>query len=166
VERLGGEGWNKLLKESGLSSKIYLPNQVYSDAELAKLVQTASQITGKPEDAIQQDFGEYVAPELVNLYRAQINPQWKTMDLILHTEEMVHRVVRLKVPGAKPPALKVEREGPKKVLLVYDSNRRMCGVAKGIIRGVARHYGEQATISEDSCMLQGGPRCQIHVEVA
>src|SRR5437867_2902721 len=32
------------------------------------------------------------------------------------------------------------------------SERRMCGVAKGIIRGVAAHYGEQVEVEEESCM--------------
>ena len=39
----------------------------------------------------------------------------------------------------------------------------MCAVAKGIVRGLARHYGEAVTIDEMTCMLEGGGECRIAV---
>jgi predicted hydrocarbon binding protein len=40
----------------------------------------------------------------------------------------------------------------------------MCGVAKGIIRGLGRHYGERLVLEEPTCMLKGGSECQIVVK--
>ena len=39
----------------------------------------------------------------------------------------------------------------------------MCSVAKGIIRGAARHYDQEILISEPRCMLAGATRCEITV---
>jgi predicted hydrocarbon binding protein len=37
-------------------------------------------------------------------------------------------------------------------------------VARGIIRGLAQHFGEKVEIVERDCMLTGQPACQIQVQ--
>jgi len=49
------------------------------------------------------------------------------------------------------------------VVITYTSPRKMCAVAKGIIRGVAAHYQEQVTVDEPQCMLRGDAACVLHV---
>jgi hypothetical protein len=75
-------------------------------------------------------------------------------------------VVRVKMPGAKPPELVARREGPQRLVLVYTSPRQLCGVAKGLARGIGRHYGEQVKVVEPLCMHAGAPRCEIVIEAA
>ena len=41
----------------------------------------------------------------------------------------------------------------------------MCGVAKGIVRGLARHFGEQVELTELECMHNGAPSCKLRVTV-
>lgn len=36
VTNLGGEAWNKVVKDAGLESKVYLPTQVYDDSEIVR----------------------------------------------------------------------------------------------------------------------------------
>ena len=157
------EVWKTLLKESDIGNRLYVPFQTYPDQEAVALVTTASKLTGQPAGAILEDFGEFIAPDLMNLDRSLVDPGWKTLDFLERTEETIHRVVRLKNAGAEPPELKVSRTAPNEVLITYASARRMCGVAKGIARGVARHYNETVTITESACMLRGHPKCLISV---
>ena len=65
--------------------------------------------------------------------------------------------------AAKPPEIRCERLSPDEVVVRYASGRRMCGVARGIARGVADHYGDRVEIAEPSCMLRGDAECRIHV---
>jgi len=74
-------------------------------------------------------------------------------------------VVRLRNPGAAPPGLRCRRVAPAEVHLSYDSNRQMCAVARGIIRGVAKHFGESVTIVESTCMHSGAPSCEISIRL-
>ncbi len=46
------------------------------------------------------------------------------------------------------PTLQFERIGPNTLKLTYDSPRRMLAVGKGIIRGVAKHYGNSVAFQE------------------
>lgn len=164
VARLGGQAWNDLVQAAGLGGKVFLPNLVYPDEELVKLVSTASELTGKNAQDILEDFGEFIASDLLVMYSAQINPTWRTLDVIEHTERLIHTTVRVKVPGAKPPELVAWRQDPDSVRIEYRSARHLCGVAKGIARGIARHYKELVKVTEAECMLKGDALCDITVQ--
>jgi hypothetical protein len=164
--RLGADAWPTLLREAGLSGRIYLPIQAYEDKEILTLVSTASRITGKPTQALLEDFGEFLVPDLVSIYRSMIRPEWRTLDLLDNVENTIHKAVRLRDKTATPPTLVVSRPGPNEVVVVYSSPRRMCGVAKGIVRGLASHYKERVTVSETSCMLRNDSCCRLQVKTA
>lgn len=163
--RLGGETWKSLLKDAGLGVKVYMPTQVYPDAEVTAIVGAASRATGLPVAGVLEQFGEFIVPDLVAVYGAYVRPEWKTLDLILNTEETIHRVVRTRDPGALPPELKVSRVSASEVAIEYSSARKLCAIARGIVRGVASHYRETVVLSEPQCMLRGDAHCRINVKV-
>ncbi len=163
--KLGGGAWNKLLKDSGVGPRMYTPLKEHPDQEAVALVSTASEMTGDSIPTILEDFGEFMVPDLVDMYGALIEPEWNTLDLIEHTEETIHKVVRVKNPGAKPPELKTSRPSPNEVVINYSSPRKMCAVARGIAKGFAKYYNEQIDITETSCMLSGSPNCTISVKL-
>jgi hypothetical protein len=161
--KLGGDSWRELLKATGLGAKVYMPVTEYPDEEAVALVGAIAAKTGKPPRTVLEDFGEFIAVDLLALYRHMVKPEWRTLELLENTEETIHRVVRLRNPGARPPELRTDREGDE-VLITYRSARRMCGVAVGIVRGLALHYGETVEIKELSCMLDGASACRILVK--
>lgn len=165
VSKLGEAGWDSLVAEAGLESKTYFPSETYPDEEVRAIVSAASRVTGAAEQDILQDFGTFLAPTLLTVYKPFVNPEWRTLDLLENTEQMIHKVVRRKNPGALPPELRVGRMSEGEVIITYTSRRRMCSVAKGIAAGVARHYGETVSITEVECMHNGHPRCRISVKL-
>jgi len=164
--RHGSETWKLLLRESGVGwPKLYLPIRSYSDEDALALVTTASRLTGAQASAILEDFGEYLVPSLLEMYGMLIKPEWRTLDLIEHTETTIHKVVRETSPGARPAELQCTRVSQEELLIIYSSQRRMCAVAKGIAKGIAKHYQEHVLITESNCMLQGSPTCAISVKL-
>jgi hypothetical protein len=117
-----------------------------------------------PPAQLLEEFGVFIAPSLLNVYQAFINPEWRVLDIIEHTEATIHKSVRLRQPGARPSELKVARVSDNQAIITYTSPRRLCAVAKGIAKGIAQHYREQLAISERRCMLQGSSACQISVK--
>ena len=161
--RLGLEAWDELLHKAALQGRMYLPVQQYPDDEMHALVRAISLRTGGDADAVLQDLGVFMAPELVRMYGSLLHRSWTTLDVIEHTENTIHRVVRARNPGARSPELKAERTAPDEVVVTYASARRLCGFAKGIVRGLAGHFGETVTVDEPSCMLRGDGECRLHV---
>ncbi|HEY8232729.1 MAG TPA: heme NO-binding domain-containing protein, partial [Vicinamibacteria bacterium] len=161
--RLGEGAWDDLIRQSGLGASIYLAAKDYPDAEAHKLVEAACSVSGRSSGELLEDFGEFVVPDLLQFYGSQLDPAWKTLDVIENTEETIHKVVRRRNPGVKPPELRCERPSPDEVVVRYTSARRMCALAKGICTGLAVYFGERIAISESACMLAGAPECRISV---
>jgi hypothetical protein len=163
--KLGTEAWMTLRREAGITrNEPYDPFQSYPDEEVGALVGTASRITGTPAQALLEDFGEFIAPDLLDMYWGVIAPEWRTLDVLEHTEKTIHDVVRLNHAGATPPYLHASRNAPDEVTILYTSPRRLCSVAKGITRGIARHYEETVTIEDPRCMLRGDDDCLLVVK--
>jgi Haem-NO-binding len=165
-ERLGESAWPKLLDAAGFSGRIFMPVATYPDADAVTLITTAVKVTGLTADGILEDFGCFIVPDLVKLYGHLLDPSWTTLDVIEHTEETIHSVVRSRNPGAAPPELHCSRPSKDEVVIRYSSPRRMCAIAKGIARGLANHFKESVVVSESACMLKGAQQCRITVRSA
>lgn len=163
VAQLGREGWRELTSAAGVERDTYSLGEVYPDDELVALVVTAVRHTGTSLPVLLEDFGVLLAPALLRVYEVLINPRWRTLDVIEHTEPTIHTVVRMRIPGAAPPALLSRRVSPTEVEIDYRSDRKLCSVAKGIARGMAAHFGERISLEETECMHRGDPRCLISV---
>ena len=163
-KHLGASSWGRVASLANLPSKAYSPVAEYPDSEVMASLAAASQLAGKPLGKFLEEFGEALAPELLEMHPGLLEPKWKTLDLVTNAEEIIHSVVRRKNPAAKPPVLRCARYSNDEVHLVYASPRKLCQIAKGIGRGVARHYHEHVSINDQSCMNDGDPYCTIHIE--
>lgn len=157
--------WDRLLEGAGLKGRFYTPLHSYPDDELMRLVASASHIAGIEAQALVRRFGAFIAPGLLQMYRHLLEPQWRTLDVIEHTEAVIHAVVRVKNPGALPPVLRVERLGPAELVLYYVSARRMCALAMGISEGLAAHFGERLLLRQERCMLRGDAECRVRLTI-
>jgi predicted hydrocarbon binding protein len=163
--RFDDKTWDILLEKAGLKGNMYLASTVYPDSDILALVNTACQMTGLAAKAVLEDFGEFIAPDLVAQYSFLIKPEWTLLDFLANTEETIHKVVRFN-RGVTPPRLSVTRPADDKVVISYDSARKMCALLKGIVKGAAKLYKEDVSILESRCMLQGDPVCVVTVQVA
>ncbi len=163
VSGFGRPAWEKLLDKTKLTSRLYTPVQSYPDDDIVTLVGAAVEMTGKSATELLEGFGEFLVPTYLHVYGALLDSSWRTLDVIEHTEETIHRVVRMRQPGAAPPRLQVERTSDDSVLITYDSPRKLCAVARGISRGIAKHCGERVAIVDRACMHGGAPKCLISV---
>lgn len=164
VESFDQATWRELVRRAGTSTADFKNFLEYPDGDALALVQTASEMTGKDPGEILTSFGAFLGHQLVKVYRPLIDPSWKTLDVLLHTEQTIHRIVRSRNRQARPPVLRFTREGPDEVMLHYASQRKLCALAKGIIHGLAEHYGESVETSDESCMLNGDSECRVRVE--
>ncbi|HUP59881.1 MAG TPA: heme NO-binding domain-containing protein [Thermoanaerobaculia bacterium] len=163
VSNLGDDAWPALKREAGVSRDAYDPLETYPDAEVGALVAAASRITGAPAETLLENFGTFIAPDLLEMYWGAIQPEWRTLELLENTESAIHDVVRVRQKGATPPYLNARRTGPTEVTITYTSPRKLCAVAKGIVRGVAAHYGDAISLTESTCMLRGDAACILLV---
>jgi predicted hydrocarbon binding protein len=159
--RFGENAWSDLLAQTAAGPKLYLAVQEYPDEELGAILAAASKQTGLTVPALLQSFGEFLGGHLVRMYRAYVRPEWKSLDVIEHTEERIHKMVRRQHDGARPPYLTTTRRNEDEIVVHYASARQLCALAKGIATGIAHHYGETLQITDATCMHRGAPTCEI-----
>ena len=161
VGNYGAPAWQTLIERAGLTGQIFTPLNAYPDGQIVSLVGEAASMTGIAAVDLLEAFGEYLVPRYLALYGKLLKPEWTTLDVIERTEQTIHRVVRLRQPGALPPKLKTERVSANEVILTYDSERKLCPVARGIARGLAKQFNQALTIDDVACMHRGAPACII-----
>lgn len=138
--------WQDLLLASGLNNRTYLPTQIYPDDEAFAIVTQAAKTLNIPVPQVLEKFGEFISANLIKIYGAMINPEWRALDLIEHTENTMHKAVRFSDRNATPPPLVCKRIAPNKVQIEYNSHRQMVDLGVGIIKGFGVHYNEKLDV--------------------
>lgn len=162
---LGADAWVRAAGHAGLAEKVYALDERYDDGEIVALVMALARDSGSGPQALLERFGFALAPKLIEAYGDLIPPEWRTLELIENTEAVVHTALRRDDAAARPPLLRTSRRGPGEVFLIYASDRRMCGFAKGLARGVGAVYGDDIRVHEEQCMLSGAPTCDLSITI-
>ena len=139
--------WAKLQEKANLAASSYQLQERYPTRELRALVQGMAQMTNTSPSKIWEQYGEFLVPDLLLVYRQYVQPEWRTYDLLLNTEAAMHGAVRKLDSRTDPPILLVTKKGNQQLVVDYYSPRKMAGVAIGIIKGIARYYQEEDKVT-------------------
>jgi hypothetical protein len=164
---IGPTVWPMLLKRAGIASalKVYLPITSYPDEEFTSLIQAAAEHLNVHPQVFLETFGERLVPGLMATYAALIHPAWKTLDLVEAYDSLYQAATHRNSRYTKPMVVLCTRDAPNELTVSYESERRLCRLAQGVIRGIALHYSERIEIVEEACMYQGAPACIMKLVV-
>ena len=162
-KHFGEDAWDALMRQAGLGIRNYEHFRDYPDDEVTVLVSTASKMTKLPAADILEGFGEFIAADLVAVYRPLIDPSWRTLEFLENVESVIHRVVRGRNQKAKPPAISCSRVDADEVMITYGSKRKLCALARGIVQGTANLFGEAARSRDGETQSDsgGGPMSRL-----
>lgn len=164
VSEYDRDAWQAIQRDSGVGETVYVPLTEYDDADVLALVGAASEATGVDVPTLLDEFGQFLVPPLVETYGVHVDEDWTGLELLANVETYIHTALRAKqLSSYTPPNLRAEWDGDDRVRLTYASDRELCALAKGLIRGVGTHYEEPLAIQEPSCMLTGDAQCEILV---
>jgi predicted hydrocarbon binding protein len=152
---LGVDAWQLALQRAELDpTTVYLPIREYPDSDIEAIVGACVEMARLPVETVLERFGQYIVPGLVKTYPALIDRKWRTLELLQNTDQILHKVVRARIKGARPPTLRCESVDAETLRVFYSSHRSLCALAKGIMLGVAKHYNERAVVDELHCRLR------------
>lgn len=155
--------WERLREASNLSSVDFDHKKVYPDEHMYALVGHAARMAGIRPEELQEKLGEYMVPDLIYMYSKLMRPEWKTLDMLEHTESVMHTRVRQEHEENAPPVLNVRRVSEDEVVVEYVSARRMGALAVGLIRGLAVHFDEADRITVEPTTREDGQHVRIVV---
>ena len=81
-EKLGGDAWDTLRDKAGLTGKAFIPSSIYPHSDVEDVLAAAVEVTGQDRDEILNDFGAWVIPPLMKMYRAFIPEDWDAVTFL------------------------------------------------------------------------------------
>ncbi len=158
----GDDGWDEVLEQAGVEGA-YTSLGSYPDAELIALVGAAASRYGHTPTTMLRVVGRRAMPVLAAKYPEFFRGHTGTRSFVLTLNGIIHPEVRKLYPGARTPDFEFDTTRPDVLGIVYESPRRLCAFAEGLIEGAADHYGEQVALTQPQCMHRGDPACRIEV---
>ena len=156
-------GWEELLAKADLKDFSFELTKAYPLETIEAIMIAASEHTGLPVEKLKENFGEHMVPALFQMYKHYLQPGWKTYEILLKTEEVMHGAVRKLNSTAYPPVLNVSKVNDQLLIVDYHSKRKMGSLAVGIIKGIAKYYGEQEDINVECMTAPDAEDVQIKV---
>jgi len=159
----GEDAWDDVLVAAGLDGA-YTSLGSYPDEDFTRLVGAESEAFDVPTDDVIRTFGRSALPLLAKSYPAFFDPHDNTRDFLLTLNEIIHPEVRKLYPGADVPDFEMEVIADGGLRMRYDSHRKLCAFAEGLIEGAADHFDEHVTITQARCMNRGDDECDLEID--
>ncbi len=158
----GEDTWDALLDTAGLEGA-YTSLGSYPDEDLLKLVGAASDSLDLPPDTVVRWFGANALPLLARTYPQFFAPHTNTRSFVLTLNEIIHPEVRKLYPGVDVPEFDFDTTSDEVLIMGYQSPRKLCSFAEGLLEGAAAHFNESVSISQSRCMKRGDEKCVLEI---
>jgi hypothetical protein len=166
VRRTYGEDtWDDLLDAANLGGS-YTSLGSYDDRDLFRLADAASERLNMPTYDVVRWLGREALPLLAQKYPPLFDAHTDTRSFVLALNDIIHPEVRKLYPGANVPAFTYDTSSPDVLGMTYQSPRRLCAFAEGLVEGAAAHYRESVVFVQPRCMHRGDPSCSFRISFA
>ncbi len=151
----GPEFLDDLIDAAGLQNDgAYTSVGTYSFEDMASLVESFAARTGTAVMTVLENFGAFCFSRWVQRIPHAFASR-SLFDILSAVDDFHRAEIKKLYPDAELPSFKVEERTDDVLLLGYHSDKPLSDLARGVIRGVARHLGEQVEIASRSAVTNG-----------
>lgn len=164
IDKFGMDVWDELLEKVKPESEgIYTSSATYSDDELFAYVTELSAKTGAAVPDLVRTFGEYMFPHLSNSMPDAAAPGMTLKDFLLKVDQVIHKEVKRLYPESYLPSIDYEDSSDNQLVMLYQSKRKLCHLAEGLILGAASHFNTKISIAHPQCIHNGDEYCRLEI---
>jgi len=146
------------------SHKGYVGPGTYPDADLNSIVAGACQRLGLVPDQAIELFGEFLFPRLAGKYPHFIEAHTDPLTFLKTVDEVIHVEVRKLMRNTNLPSITcIDGATPDTLIVKYQSDRQLCRLMHGLLKGVGVHFDVTLNISETECVRDGADSCRFDV---
>jgi len=167
VERdYGLATWQKALDSCDCTnSGAYSAGGSYPDHEILCLVGFLCEELDLPKEFVLRRFGESLFESLKASHPYFLTPHADTKSFLLSIKDVIHKDVEKLHPGTSLPWLSyASEETPKHLTMLYQSKRKLCFLAEGLILGAANHFECEIALIHSRCVYRGDENCQLDIQ--
>lgn len=131
------------------SGGVYTSVGTYAHEEIVQLVHHLSDATAIPIPNLLYIFGERLFEKFSLKYAHFLAGADSSLSFLEQLETYVHAEVRKLYPEAELPKFECCRTPDGRLTMLYRSNRSMADLARGLIHGCVRYFGEEIEVTQE-----------------
>ena len=163
-ENYGLATWNRYVREAEIPNNgAFTYGALYPDTQMTRLIEVIEKDLNAPRSDILRNYGHYMFGAIKNTYIDLIAPYKSAKEFLLHVEGHIHQTVAQIHQHAAMPIFEYIDPGENQLIMLYRSDRKMCYVAEGMIKGVCDHYNTEVDITHPVCLLEGDDHCRLEL---
>ncbi len=160
----GIEAWEGILEKVKPECEgVYISTENYPDEEIVRYVTVISETLNLPSTSVTKVFGRYLFDELNQKMSFFSKQSQSLFDFLDSIENVVHKEVRKLYINSSLPKIDCHIKNRTELHMHYESPRKLCYLAEGLISGAADFYEDSIEIIHDVCMHHGADHCEIKV---
>lgn len=165
IEQHGLASWLNII-DAANSDGVFVATENYPDEQILALVSAYCDLFKLPADKVLVHFGHYLFGALHQNFPRFANSHKNFFDFIASIDGVIHVEVHKLDEHAITPDIKVQQVSATEAQLSYQSARKLCHLAEGLLHGAAEHFEIALDISQSSCMHDGADACQFHLRAS
>ena len=155
--------WNALLAKNTPEGRCYVSVNNYPDAELNALVADICEELQLESSVVLTVFGRHLFSHLMQHYQVVVSRLQHFEALILNINNVIHKEVSKLHQGANLPIMQCMMIASGHIEMQYNSPRRLCILAEGLVYGAAEHFNMEVTIKHLKCQHRGDEACILDI---
>ncbi|MBX2861625.1 MAG: heme NO-binding domain-containing protein [Vampirovibrio sp.] len=164
-EKFGMDAWEAALDGSDPPlDGVYTAAGTYPDKELFALVGQLSNLSQVPVNTLVHTFGQFMLGKLALLYPGFFSSASTAKEFVRSVDNVIHVEVKKLYPQAELPSITYEDPGPDALVMIYQSPRKLCYLAEGLIDGTAKYYGTEIQQQQTRCVHNGDDHCRFELQ--
>ena len=165
-EEFGIAAWNRALARiDSVVDGAYVDADTYPSSEMLSLVGALVEELQTPADALLDLFGQKLFIDLYRLYPELVDRHTELVPFLASVGSDIHEEMKILHVDAEVPDMSCDFYDRTRLIMYYDSPRKMCLLAEGLIRGAAQHFNTRIELLHSECMHRGDPRCKFELKV-
>lgn len=162
ISKMGLAVWDELIESTQPpSGASYTSGQQYDDQELVNFVVALSEKTGSPVPDLLNAFGQYLFRILYKNSPINLDHITNLREYLLLIDGVIHKEVKRVHPSAYLPKFEYDESDDKKLVMYYQSKRKLCHASIGLIQGAADKFEQDISIEHPQCMHDGHEKCTL-----
>lgn len=164
IEKMGMEMLDDLIDLTNPESGgVYTAGGNYADSELFKMVGVLSEKTKVPAEDLVRAFGQYLFKKLYESCPTDISTITDLKTFLLAIDSVIHKEVKRLYPQSYLPSFAYEVQDDGSLVIFYNSDRKLCELAEGLIVGASEHFNHPIELAHPECLHRGDQHCKIIV---
>ncbi len=167
AERFGDDMVDDIIEASAVpSGGSYTAVGTYSHGEMVALCGALADRTAVPVGDLVRDFGDRLSDTFARDFPDFFQRAGNLFDFLASIEEHIHVEVLKLYPDAELPRFIVEERSAARMVILYQSPRRMGHLSEGLITGSARQYDVQVRVRSEVLEAGDGMATRFFIELA